>query len=269
MKDKIKNKLVKAPAPIFETHCHFDYLKSDTVEEIYNTSIEQNVTKFLTVAVEPDNQDLVVEIANKYEHIYCSQGVHPHHAKDFDNNCVEKILNNCKNQKVVTIGEIGLDYHYNHSEPKTQQEVFENQIQIALDQKMPIIVHTREAEDDTKSILKNFPNIDNSKVLIHCFTASIDFAKFAIANGYKIGFNGIITFPKANNVREVLQITPVEQILLETDAPFLAPKPFRGKENAPYMLPFISQEIAKLKGIEEKELLQIIYSSSCNFFGIN
>ncbi len=152
--------------------------------------------------------------------------------------------------KMVAVGEIGLDYHYNNSPAEVQRSAFERQLQIACDQDMPVVIHTREADEDTKAILRNYSSTLKRKGVIHSFTSTLDLAEFVLSEGFYIGFNGIITFKKAENVQEVVKITPQERILFETDSPFLTPVPHRGKENAPFYLPFVAAKIAELKNVD-------------------
>lgn len=169
-------------------------------------------------------------------------------------------------QRWAAVGEIGLDYHYNNSPIDVQKKVFEKQLQLACDLDLPVVIHTREADEDTRDILKNFIPHLKRKGVLHSFTSGRALAEYALSEGFYLGFNGIITFKKAENVQEVVQITPLEQILLETDSPFLTPVPHRGKENAPYYLPFIAQKVAELKGETIEKILPIVYQNSLNCF---
>jgi TatD DNase family protein len=166
----------------------------------------------------------------------------------------------------VAVGEIGLDYHYNNSPRDIQIAVFEKQLQIACDTNLPVVIHTREADEDTRDILKNFSKNLKSKGVIHSFTSSKELAEFVLAENFYIGFNGIITFKNAINVQDVVKITPIEQILFETDSPFLTPVPHRGKENAPYYLPHIVEKIAELKNISLDILKPQVYQNSFRCF---
>jgi TatD DNase family protein len=168
--------------------------------------------------------------------------------------------------KMVAVGEIGLDYHYNNSPADIQKSVFEKQLQIACDQDLPVVIHTRDADEDTKAILKNFSSTLKRKGVVHSFTSSLELAEFVLNEGFYIGFNGIITFKKAENVQEVVKITPPERILFETDSPFLTPVPHRGKENAPYYLPFVAAKIAELKNLEIEGLKKQVYENSLSCF---
>lgn len=249
-----------------ETHCHLDYLKAHPLEEIREKIKEAGITKVVTIGVDPLNIDKVFELANTYPEIYFTQGIHPHDSKEASALEFQKIHERSKHPKMVAIGEIGLDYHYNNSPPEVQRAMFERQLQIAVDEDLPVVIHTREAEDDTKAILKNFSSTLKRKGVVHSFTSSLELAEFVLDEGFYIGFNGIITFKKAENVQEVVKITPAERILFETDAPFLTPVPHRGKENAPYYLPSIAAKIAELKNADLEQLKKQVFHNSLQCF---
>lgn len=253
-----------------ETHCHLDYLKAEPLEEIRKKIQEAGITKVVTIGVDPQNLDVVEELSKLYPEIYFSQGIHPHDAKEATEVEFQKIITRGKQPKMVAVGEIGLDYHYNNSPPEIQKIVFEKQLQIACDLDLPVIIHTREADEDTKAILKNFSSTLKRKGVLHSFTSSLELAEFALSEGFHLGFNGIITFKKAENVQEVVKITPPDRILFETDSPFLTPIPHRGKENAPYYLPFVAAKIAELKNLDLDKLKIQVYENSLKcFFKLN
>ncbi|MFZ4714749.1 MAG: TatD family hydrolase [Bacteriovoracaceae bacterium] len=253
---------------LVETHCHLDYLKSYPMEEILNLCQTNGVEKIVTISVEPDNLDSVLAIAEAHSHIYCTQGVHPHDADKITEECLEKIRSRTKHPKVVAVGEIGLDFHYNHSVRETQIKRFEEQMQIAHDSNLPVVIHTRDADPETMSILRNFSGKLPRKGVLHSFTSGKALAEYALSEGFVLGFNGIITFPKAEDVREVLRLTPVNQILFETDSPFLTPVPHRGKENGPYFLAHVMKKIAEIKGISEDELCRIVWDTTHHLFNL-
>ncbi len=263
-----KRREIPTYSKIIETHFHLDMLKKLSHDEVINLSAKHNIEKMITIATSRDNLDVVISLAKKYPPIYCTQGVHPHDAKDYDQTLESIIKTHVKNKtenKIVAIGEIGLDYYYNYSSREEQIKAFEAQLQLAVDHNLPTVVHSRDAEDDTINILKNFSALKN-KLVIHSFTSKIELAEFAIKNDFYLGFNGIITFKNAQNVRDALAITPIEKILLETDAPFLTPEPYRGTENAPHFLPFIAEKIAELKSISIDQILNQAYENSEQFF---
>lgn len=251
---------------LIETHCHLDYLKALPLEEIRTLIKEAGITKVVTIGVDPENLDKVKELSDTYPEIYFTQGIHPHDAKNATDVEFQKIISRAVMPKMVAVGEIGLDYHYNNSPADVQKSVFEKQLQIACDQDLPVVIHTRDADEDTKSILKNFSSTLKRKGVVHSFTSSLELAEFVLNEGFYIGFNGIITFKKAENVQEVVKITPSERILFETDSPFLTPVPHRGKENAPYYLPFVAAKIAELKNLEIEGLKKQVYENSLSCF---
>lgn len=251
---------------MIETHCHLDYLKAEPLEEIRRKIKEAGITKIVTIGVDPENLDKVMELSNTYEEIYFTQGIHPHDSKEATEVEFNKIIERSRMPKMVAVGEIGLDYHYNNSPPEIQRTMFEKQLQIACDQDLPVVIHTREADENTKSILRNFSKTLKRKGVIHSFTSTIDLAEFVLSEGFHIGFNGIITFKKAENVQEVVKITPVERILFETDSPFLTPVPHRGKENAPFYLPFVAAKIAELKNVDLEQLKHKVFHNSLRCF---
>jgi TatD DNase family protein len=250
-----------------ETHCHLDYLKQLPTEEIIQKAKEQNIEKIMTISVEPDNLQTVIDIANTYENVYCSQGIHPHDAKLANDNVLKTIKENAlKESKVLALGEMGLDYHYDNSPRDIQKKYFRAQLELAAEIDYPVVIHTRDADDDTIEILKDLGPSLNRKGVLHSFTSTPKLAEVALDLGFYIGFNGIITFKKAQEVRDIVSLTPIEKILLETDSPFLTPVPHRGKENAPFYLPFVAQKVAQIKELPLEEVQEQCYQNSIDLF---
>ncbi|MBY0413474.1 MAG: TatD family hydrolase [Bdellovibrionales bacterium] len=254
--------------PIIETHFHLDMLKAASREEIVEKAKAHNIEKMITISTNPNNLDEVISIAAAFPNMYCTQGLHPHEGKEWNDEVKAHVIKNLntKNKKIVAVGEIGLDFYYSKSPRDEQIKAFEEQLQIACDFDLPVVIHTRDADEDTISVLKNFSTTLKRKGVIHSFTSSIDLAKFCLDEGFYIGFNGIITFKNAENVRDALRVTPMERILLETDSPFLTPDPYRGVENAPYYLPFIAERVAAVKETSLEEVLKAAYQNSNNLF---
>jgi TatD DNase family protein len=266
---KKKREIPRFSTPIIETHCHLDYLKEGDLEEIITSAKEVGIEKFITISVATKNLDAALEIAKNNDSIYCTQGIHPHEAKDWNDEVEKKIREQALHEKCLAIGEIGLDYHYDNSPRTDQLEAFDRQLTIAGDMNLPVVIHSREAEEDTIEILTKHLGTLKKRGVIHSFTASLELARFAIDNGFYLGFNGIITFKNAQNVRDALEITPMDKILLETDSPFLTPIPFRGKENAPKYLPLVAQKMAEVKAIPIEELLSQVYKNSFCLFSFS
>ena len=265
------SKKARPPIPtldgkIIETHCHLDYLSGDELAGTINKSRDVGVEKIITIAVSEENQAVVREIAESDPNIWCTQGLHPHEAASWSAAFGQELRSNAAHPKVLAIGEIGLDYYYEHADPNTQIAAFEGQIAIAVEHNKPVVIHTREAEEDTKTVLSSVSTALSKKGVIHSFTSSLDLAEFCLSEGFYLGFNGIATFKNAENVREVIRKTPIERILLETDAPYLTPVPYRGVPNAPFYLPFIAQTVADLKQVSVEELLSVTYQNSLDCF---
>lgn len=261
-----RREIPKYDMGLIETHCHLDYLKDDELKVILNKSLEHCIEKIVTIAVAPNNLQKVRELTTVHDMIYGTQGIHPHEAKEITEETLQEIRQHINNDKIVAVGEIGLDYYYGKSPREVQIEMFEKQLQIAVDNNKPVVIHTRDADDDTIAVLKNFSSTLKNKGVIHSFTSSLELSKFCLAEGFHLGFNGIITFKNAENVREVLRECPIERILVETDAPFLTPVPYRGKENAPFYLPFVAEKIAQEKNLDLQEVLKITKENALNLF---
>ncbi|EAR09864.1 TatD family hydrolase [Reinekea blandensis] len=251
--------------PIIETHCHLDYLEGDDLDAALAEALAVNVEKIVTISVSPDNLAKVRQLTG-HERIWGTQGIHPHEAELFTDETETEIRAHGGDDKIVAIGEIGLDYYYDHADRKVQQQVFERQLQIAVDLDKPIVVHTREADDDCRAILSNYSQHLKKKGVIHSFTSSLALAEYCLGEGFMLGFNGIITFNRAENVREVLDATPLDQMVTETDAPYLTPAPYRGKPNAPKYLPFIVEKIAEVKGLDCAAVLTQTYDNAQRLF---
>ena len=252
--------------PLIETHCHLDYLKDrpleDTLEQTRGVSIE----RVITIAVSPENLATVRELSAHKPWIYGTQGVHPHEAESYSDDCEKEIREHAADDKIVAVGEIGLDYFYDNADREVQRQVFRRQLQIAADLGKPVVIHSREADDDTIEILSEFEDTLTRRGVIHSFTSGPGLARYALDQGWCLGFNGITTFNKAENVRDIVRMAPIDQILLETDSPFLTPVPYRGRENAPFYLPFVAEKIAEVKDLDLSQVLDQTYRNSLRTF---
>ncbi len=252
--------------PIIETHCHLDYLKDRPLEETLEQSQRVNIEKVITIAVSPDNLARVRELSNMTPWLYGTQGIHPHEAEQYSDTIEVEIRTHAGDSKIVAVGEIGLDYFYDNADRSVQRDVFRRQLQIACDTDRPVVIHSREADDDTIEILREFEQSLTRRGVIHSFTSGPGLAQYALDQGWCLGFNGITTFNKAENVRDIVRMSPIEQILLETDAPFLTPVPYRGRENAPFYLPFVAEKIAEVKELPLDEVVAKTYHNSLRTF---
>ena len=252
--------------PIIETHCHLDYLKDRPLAETLERTRQVNIERVITIAVSPENLATVRELSQLEPWIHGTQGIHPHDAESYSDTVEEEIRAHGRDEKIVAIGEIGLDYFYDNADRDVQKDVFRRQLQIASELDQPVVIHSREADEDTIAILKEFENSLTRRGVIHSFTSGPGLAKYALDQGWCLGFNGITTFNKAENVRDIVRMSPIEQILLETDAPFLTPVPYRGRENAPFYLPFVAENIAKVKELPLEQVLSQTYLNSLRTF---
>lgn len=252
--------------PIIETHFHLDYLKEGSADDILSAARAIGVERFMTISVEPDNMPKALALAEAHADLYATLGVHPHEAALFDDAAEVYIRTHAIHEKVVAVGEIGLDYYYDHCDRTVQRQVFARQLQLAVECGLPVVIHTREADEDTMAILREYAPQMKRKGVVHSFTSGMELAQLAVELGFCLGINGIVTFNKADNVRAVVAATPLSNLLLETDAPFLTPIPFRGMENAPKYLPFIAEKIAGVKGLSVEEVLAQTYQNSLREF---
>lgn len=239
---------------MIDTHCHIDCCED--VEDIIN-SFDGII---ITSGYDDKSNLKVIDLVNKYPNVYGTLGIHPEEV-DNDYN-LDIVINNLDNPKIVGIGEIGLDYHYTKDNIDKQKELFIKQLDIANTYNLPIVVHSRDAIEDTYNILKNY----NLKGSIHCFSSSLEMARKFIDFGYKIGVGGVITFKNGKKLREVVVGISINDILTETDSPYLSPEPFRGKENNPSNVYYVVKEIASIKGISSEEVENITMKSAKEVF---
>lgn len=230
-----------------DMHAHLDRLEHSP-EEALQLAQAQNVQKTITIGTEPNDLALVLSIAEKfYPRVFCTLGVHPHEGVLYTDEAEKFIRDHASRREVVAIGEIGLDYYYEHSPREPQKEAFRRQLQLASELGLPVEIHTRDAEPDTVEILNEF----KGKVtgLIHCFTGTQWLAEKALDLGFNISISGVVTFKNADDLRKTVQFIPLDRIHVETDAPFLAPVPHRGKKNTPAFVVHTADVVANLKSV--------------------
>ena len=247
-----------------DSHAHIDKLSS-SVWDILDLAKEAGVYRILTIGTELKDWKEIVSLCEQYSpELYGALGMHPHTAKDFNEECEEFLKKHLTLKRIVAVGEIGLDYYYEHSERKIQKEIFEKQLALAYDFKMPVEIHTREAEEDTAFFLKEF----NGKVrgLLHCFTGSYHLAMQALDCGFNISFSGILTFKNSGELRETCKKIPLDRLHIETDAPFLSPAPYRGKENQPARLSTLAELMAELHAVDLQSLSDQLKKNTWDLF---
>ncbi len=240
---------------LIDTHTHINMLNGLSIEEAIINAEKNGIKKLIIPSAYPNDFEIVTELTEKYENIYGMLGVHPSEVNDWDDSLIKKISDSVsKNKKIVAIGEIGLDYYWDKSFNDLQKDVFIKQIKLANSLNLPIDIHDRDAHKDTYDILKEHNK--TSKVVMHCFSGSKEFAKECIKEGYYLGIGGVLTFKNAKKLKEIVEEISLENIILETDAPYLTPVPYRGKENQPAYVKYVAEEIAKIKNISIEEVIQ-------------
>lgn len=239
---------------LIDTHAHIDMENfKNSFDDVIKTAEEYGVKKIVIPGVEPSGFDRIVELCEKYENIYGAAGVHPEELNSYNEDAENRIKELLKHPKIIAVGEIGLDYYWDKSQIERQKEIFERQILIAKQANKPVLVHDREAHQDCFEILKR-TKAQETGVVMHCFSGSPEFAQECIKEGFYIALGGVVTFKNAKKAKEVAKIVPLDRLLLETDAPYMTPVPFRGKENQPAYVKFVAQEIAQLRGISFEEV---------------
>ena len=243
---------------LIDTHAHLDML-SDYKKAIKQAH-EAGVEKIILPTASEDSFEKALEICHEYDNIYALLGVHPEDCEKFNDNTAKKMIELSKDEKVVGIGEIGLDYHFNKENKESQKRCFQTQIEIANSLNLPI------AHLDTITILKE---MKPKRALLHCFSGSVEFMKECCALGYKIAIGGVVTFKNANTIKEVIKETDLKNLMLETDCPYLAPHPFRGSENEPKYIGFVAKEIANLKNISYDCIVENTTKNAIEFFNLD
>ena len=253
---------------LIDTHTHIDMDNfKDRFDDILKNADEYGVKKVVIPGVEPFGFKRIVELCEKYENVYGAVGVHPEEVNKFNNEAENLMRDYLKHPKIIAVGEIGLDYYWDKSQVELQKEIFERQILIAKEAKKPVLVHDREAHLDTFEILKK-TQAKETGVVMHCFSGSPEFAMECVKEGFYIALGGVVTFKNAKKAKEVAKVVPLEKLLLETDAPYMTPVPYRGKENEPAYVTFVAQEIAQLREISFEEVAAATTENARRLLGI-
>lgn len=262
---------------LFDSHAHLNSERFEKDREQLIEAIEHaGMSYVMDIGFDFESSVMAVEHAKKYPWCYAAIGCHPHDAKTMDEMTLSMFKGLAKKPKVKAIGEIGLDYYYNHSERDAQQHWFRQQIQLALEIDMPIVIHDRDANDDVMRILKEegafskarVDSCGDAKVLLHCYSGSKELAQQYIKLGATISVAGPITYKNARKVIEVVEAIPIEHLLIETDSPYLTPEPFRGKRNQPPYVEYIARKVAEIKDMEYEEVARITCENAKIFFNI-
>ena len=260
----MKNKIV-------DSHCHlnFDDFKDD-LDNVIKNAKDRGVDYMLNISIDLEKFEEVYDLTQTYQNIWCTTGVHPNNVpKMLDIKSIEKLRSqlsqNLLRKKVVGIGETGLDYYRSYENKQNQIDFFETHMKVSGETNSPTVIHTRNADEDTIFFLDQFVKKYNSTGLIHCFSSGKSLATCALDNGFYISFSGVITFDKANKIRKIVEYVPLNKILVETDSPYLAPIPKRGKRNEPAFTKYTLEQIAKIKKIDPEEVAN---ATTNNFFNL-
>jgi TatD DNase family protein len=254
---------------IVDSHCHLDFKDfQDDLDLVIKKAYNSNVKHMLSISVNLEDFNNVYKVANSYDNIYCTTGIHPNNVPENKNNelLFEKLSLNLNKKKVIGVGETGLDFYRNEENRINQIEYFNTHLEVSGLFNYPTIVHTRNAEKDTINCIEKAVKKHSTKGLIHCFTSTMELAKKVLDEGFYISFSGIITFKKVDDLIDVVKYVPLDRILVETDAPFLAPMPFRGKRNEPSFVTHTLKKIAEIKRKNVEDMAQITTDNFFNLF---
>lgn len=249
---------------IVDTHCHLDKEYYENLDEIIS---EMNNNIIVASSVDLETTRHVVKLCDKYENIYGTIGFHPSELENYNEANLKELESYLRNPKIVGIGEIGLDYHYGNDNKDQQIKAFKEQILLAKKYNKTIVIHSRDAALDTYNILKEM-EIKNNKVILHCYSYSLEMAKEFKKLNIKFGIGGVLTFKNSQKLKEVVEYLDLEDILLETDSPYLTPEPFRGKINRPINVNIVASKIAQLKNISEEEVKKVTTSNAISQFDL-
>ena len=252
---------------IFDTHAHYDDERFDEDRDtVLKNVFEHGVSLIVDPACDLETCEKTLELSSKYDFVYSAVGVHPHSAEsDGNGDWLEKIRGFAKNKKVVAIGEIGLDYHYDFSPREKQKEVFAAQLELANELDLPVIIHDREAHADTLELVKKY----RPKGIIHCFSGSAETAKEFLKLGMYIGFTGSVTFKNASKLLLAAEVVPEDRILLETDCPYMAPVPYRGQRCDSSLIPATAERLAEIRGTDTQTFIDRARENGMRIYGIN
>lgn len=251
---------------IFESHAHYDDEVFDgDREELLASFREHGIDKVINVGASLDSCKITLQLTEQYPFMYGAMGVHPSETGELDEDSFRWLREQCAADKVVAVGEIGLDYHWKEPEVHIQKKWFERQLELAREVSLPVIIHSREAARDTLDMMQAL-RADEIGGVVHCYSYSKEIAREYLQMDYYFGIGGVITFPNAKKLKEAVEYIPMEKILLETDSPYLAPEPNRGKRNSSLNLPYVAREIAAIKGIPYEDVVRITKENAERLF---
>ncbi len=249
-----------------DTHCHLDMdAYKDDLHDVINRAKEAGVERLICIGIDGESSQRAIELSKSYDAVFATAGLHPHDARHYSEEFENSLLQWAEERLIVAIGEIGLDYHYDHSPRDTQRKVFARQLELARRLDLPVVIHSREAQEDTYQILKDSGVTSG---VLHCYSGTLEMAERFMALGFYISIAGPVTFKKADKLKRVASSVPDEYLLIETDSPYLTPVPYRGKRNEPYYLRYVALEVARLRGITLEDVARITSVNAARLFGI-
>jgi TatD DNase family protein len=251
---------------LVDSHCHLDFPEFiDDMDDVVGRAAEAGVNHMLTICTRVSKFDQVLAVARLYDNIYCSVGIHPHNADSEPQVTAEHLIRMAADDKVIGLGETGLDFYYDNSPRDIQKRQFRAHIEASRQTGLPLIIHTRDADDEMAEILTEEAGKGEFSGLLHCFSSSRKLADVAMELGLYLSISGIVTFKKADELRDIVKDAPIERLLVETDAPYLAPVPMRGKRNEPAFTRHTAEKIAEIKGLT---LAEVARATTDNFFAL-
>ena len=247
---------------IFETHAHYDDVAFDEDrEELLAGLPGQGVGAVVNIGASMDSCKKTLELMERYNHVYGALGVHPNETGELTEESFAWLAEQCRHPKCVAVGEIGLDYYWDEPEREVQQKWFRRQLQMARDLSLPVVIHSREAAQDTLQILREEHGEEIGGV-IHCFSYTKETAQICLDMGFYIGIGGVVTFKNAKKLKEAVEMIPLERIVLETDCPYLAPEPYRGKRNSSLYLPYVVEKIGEIKRLQPEQVAAVTFENA-------
>lgn len=247
---------------IFETHAHYDDVAFDEDrEELLAGLPGQGVGAVVNIGASMDSCKKTLELMERYNHVYGALGVHPNETGELTEESFAWLAEHCRHPKCVAVGEIGLDYYWDEPEREVQQKWFRRQLQMARDLSLPVVIHSREAAQDTLQILREEHGEEIGGV-IHCFSYTKETAQICLDMGFYIGIGGVVTFKNAKKLKEAVEMIPLERIVLETDCPYLAPEPYRGKRNSSLYLPYVVEKIGEIKRLQPEQVAAVTFENA-------
>lgn len=251
---------------IFESHAHYDANAFDVDRhELLRSMPENGIERIINICAEVKDWEKTISLIEMYAYVYGAIGVHPDDVGSLNEDAIEKMRQLCHHEKMVAVGEIGLDYYWDKEQHASQIYWFERQMEVAREEKLPIIVHSREAAKDTLDTMKRM-NAGEIGGVVHCFSYGTEMAREYLNMGFSLGIGGVVTFKNAKKLKEVVAYAPLESLLLETDCPYLAPVPYRGKRNCSLYLPYVAEMIGEIKGIPAEEVIEVTKENGYRVF---